>query len=426
MNTRKQVLIMATLLMFMLIAVGIYGAWLPNRQTSAEADFQQAQAERGAIIFAQNCRLCHGDVGQGGAAGGRLPAAPALNRPTLQGFSDSKQTTTSDMVASATTVDVTDGSKFKAGALILIDNERMDVTAVSDNTLTVKRAVDRTTAESHLSGAAIQLFASATLTQNETLITNTITCGRVGTAMPTWSDQYGGPLNFEQIDQLMTLITQNRWDLVKAQDDHVDQLSPLTAAITPDDTTIHVKDSSHFTAKGYIRIGDERMTVTNIDKDGTTVEVERASLNTAAAEHAAGDMVYNFPAPPESPTIVQSACGQTAQAPAPAGTPSTVEPFTGQTVNVTAQNVQFDTKDITVNSGGKVRIRLDNKDDGVKHNIAVYKSQSDLTPVADGSVGVQFAGPGLDDVVFDVPAPGTYFFRCDVHPTIMFGTFTVK
>jgi hypothetical protein len=32
----------------------------------------------------------------------------------------------------------------------------------------------------------------------------------------------------------------------------------------------------------------------------------------------------------------------------------------------------------------------------------------------------------VDDTVFTTPAAGNYFFRCDVHPTSMTGTFTVN
>ena len=104
MNTRKQVLIMSALLMLMLITVGVYGAWYPSRETDAEAHFEEATAERGAILFARNCRLCHGDIGEGGSLGARLAAAPALDRPDLQGFSDSKATVTAAVNASATTI----------------------------------------------------------------------------------------------------------------------------------------------------------------------------------------------------------------------------------------------------------------------------------------------------------------------------------
>jgi len=91
MNTRKQVLIMSALLALMLVLTGVYAAWYPSRAIDAADYFDERTSERGAIIFARNCRLCHGDVGEGGSLGGRLPAAPALHRSDLQGFVDSKE-----------------------------------------------------------------------------------------------------------------------------------------------------------------------------------------------------------------------------------------------------------------------------------------------------------------------------------------------
>src|SRR5688572_23115898 len=104
MNTRKQVLIMSALLMLMLITVGIYGAWYPHRETDAAAHFEEATAERGSILFARNCRLCHGDVGEGGSLSARLAAAPALDRPDLQGFADSKGLLQANVNASDTSL----------------------------------------------------------------------------------------------------------------------------------------------------------------------------------------------------------------------------------------------------------------------------------------------------------------------------------
>ena len=71
-------------------------------------------------------------------------------------------------------------------------------------------------------------------------------------------------------------------------------------------------------------------------------------------------------------------------------------------------------------------MRLDNRDEGVQHNIAFYQSSTNIQPVSPGSIGTTFPGPGIDDTVFNVPAAGSYFFRCDVHPTQMTGTFVVR
>jgi len=62
-----------------------------------------------------------------------------------------------DINNAVTTVTVTDGTSIPAGVgfLIQIDNEQMNVTAKSTNTLTVMRAANGTTAGSHSNGAAV-------------------------------------------------------------------------------------------------------------------------------------------------------------------------------------------------------------------------------------------------------------------------------
>src|SRR5688572_13566849 len=112
MNTRKQVLLMSALLLVALIIVGIYGAWYPYREVDAGEHFEELTNERGATLFAQNCRLCHGNLAEGGALGARLPAAPALNRPDLQGFVDSGGTLAANVNPSTTTIRVSDVSKL--------------------------------------------------------------------------------------------------------------------------------------------------------------------------------------------------------------------------------------------------------------------------------------------------------------------------
>jgi plastocyanin/uncharacterized Zn finger protein len=516
MNTRKQVLIMSALLMMMLLIVAVYAAWYPSRATDAESKFEDSTAERGAILFARNCRLCHGDVAQGGSLGARLPAAPALNRPDLQGFVDSTATLVAEINPTVTTLQLTDTSKLKPDGVLLLDEERMHITAIDGNNVTVERAYAHTAAAGHFKDAQVWAFDNASYKTKVSLITNTITCGRVGSAMPAWSDQQGGPLSDEQIRQLMTLITTARWDLVQTEDNSEDKINAhltqplaadaassfvdshtaLTSSVDNSQNTIevengsllkvgqtilvndermaitkidgnkisvtraankttaaahgsgtavklfkgaemHVNDVTVFSAGDAIRMGDERlrvMVVPTLQKDAKgqlpkdksgVLEVDRGILGTFPIDHSVDDVIYKFPETSE-PSTNQASCGQIAKAAAPSGTPGLIEPFTGQTVEVTAQNIAFNTSKITVNAGGQIRIRLTNNDAGTPHNFAVYKSATDTTPVSDGSVGIEFPGPDTDDTVFAAPAKGTYYFRCDVHPTIMFGTFVVQ
>lgn len=54
---------------------------------------------------------------------------------------------------------------------------------------------------------------------------NTITCGRVGTFMPAWAKEQGGPLNGDQIRNLVILITkgdEHGWELAKEHAEEVD------------------------------------------------------------------------------------------------------------------------------------------------------------------------------------------------------------
>ena len=428
---------MSALLLMALIVVGVYGAWLPSREEDAAKHFEQLTAERASILFARNCRLCHGDVGQGGALGARLPAAPALDRSDLQGFLDSEETLAADVNASAQTIQVSNGGRFQAGQTIRIENERLLVkraAAEDPDLLVVERGTGHTEASSHLKLAPIQLLDVQALKDKVTLITNTITCGRVGFAMPPWGQSQGGPISDEQIRQLMVLITTGRWDLVQHEVDVEDRISAdLAAPVSADARALRVNDVSIFTAGEAIRIGAERLLVTSVegvspdaeDKSGT-IAVERGALSTAALAHAESAELHRFPLAPDEPTINQESCGQRASA-APVSADCAVETSdAGQIVTLTAENVAFDCSQITLAADGEATLRLDNRDNGTPHNIAVYARATDLTPVSAGSVGIILPGPAIEDTVFAIPEPGNYFFRCDVHPVQMTGAFSVR
>ena len=99
---------------------------------------------------------------------------------------------------------------------------------------------------------------------------------------------------------------------------------------------------------------------------------------------------------------------------------------TGGPVNVTvvAKNIQYDIHTITASAGVQVTVTLDNQDSGVLHNIAFYTDRSASTAIQKGNI---ITGPATEDVVFTAPStPGTYFFRCDVHPDTMTGQFIVQ
>ncbi len=78
MNTQKQVFLIVALFFLFIASCAAYSAIdLPVRAGRQEVFFQSESVERGALLFANNCRTCHGIQGQGGVG---LP----LNKPEFQ------------------------------------------------------------------------------------------------------------------------------------------------------------------------------------------------------------------------------------------------------------------------------------------------------------------------------------------------------
>lgn len=94
------------------------------------------------------------------------------------------------------------------------------------------------------------------------------------------------------------------------------------------------------------------------------------------------------------------------------------------TVNMVAENIRFNPTSFTSSPGVEVTVVLDNRDAGVLHNIAVYTNPSATTIIYQGEL---HTGPMITNEVFTAPAtPGTYFFKCDVHPDTMTGAYIVQ
>jgi plastocyanin len=93
-------------------------------------------------------------------------------------------------------------------------------------------------------------------------------------------------------------------------------------------------------------------------------------------------------------------------------------------VDLTAENIAFDKSTITVPAGAQVTVNFNNRDSGVPHNFAVYETQAAENVIFQGKI---ITGPDRITYNFVAPdKPGTYFFRCDVHPTVMKGQFIVE
>jgi len=146
MNTSKQVNIMIGVVLLSILLFGGYMLNESSRQATAKEEITERVAERGARLFVNNCRSCHGMEGEG-------HIGPALN----------------------------------TGAFLILgeDNEH---------------------------GLPPTPDGEATGIRN--FLYQTIACGRTGTFMPLWAQRAGGPMSDTQINQIITMITEGKWDVL--------------------------------------------------------------------------------------------------------------------------------------------------------------------------------------------------------------------
>jgi mono/diheme cytochrome c family protein len=374
MNTSKQINIIILLVFISVFATGAYTLWDPDRADSAKEKQEEAAIERGAWLFSQNCRTCHGDSGEGGAASNRLRAAPALNRPDLQGREE--------------------------------EGGEVDETARN-------QAYD--------------------------LIVNTIVCGRVGKAMPTWGLEQGGTLNDEQIRQLALLITTGGegWEQaehfalegVPAFDKHGDAFNGLQIAqpLSADSDTIVLNKFVDSLAENSrlqlgLEPGSEIVLILDVDAENRAVTVERGIGTTDAEEHDAGTPILETVEPPAEPVAtVAAACGQVAQA---GSTPEPLPP--SASLEIVAQGIAWNRNVLNAIADVPLTILVNNEEpDQTAHNIHFTLGAEpggeelpadECAGMADGC----FSEITSEDVTFNFgPLPaGDYYYYCDVHPSM--------
>lgn len=85
-------------------------------------------------------------------------------------YEDSGTTTAEELDASETGVDVVSGPALEVGQTILVEAEQMYVTAISTNTLTVKRGVNGTTAATHTTGKTVYIYRYPDQVREATLL----------------------------------------------------------------------------------------------------------------------------------------------------------------------------------------------------------------------------------------------------------------
>lgn len=192
-------------------------------------------------------------------------------------------------------------------------------------------------------------------------------CGNPKSLMPVWADSNGGPLNYIQIEDIIAFI---RSDSSK---EFVKRSHELNEPIIGADGKVE-------TFKGW------------------------------------RDVTYK-PAPDATPV---PACylgdgGQATQAPGASLPPDAT------VIEISAQNIAFDIKEMEAPAGQPFAIHFVNKDVAIDHDVDIR--MPDAMVVFDG------ARIKEGEITYTVPAleAGTYTFICSVHPIpAMTGTLTVK
>jgi mono/diheme cytochrome c family protein len=287
----------------------------------------------------------------------------------------------------------------------------------------------------------------------------TIACGRVGTLMPAWSQDQGGPLNDFQIDQLLALITGTMPPLggtVSAEDipadpnvvseegwhnaletaNHDSEFVPakhLAEAVDAEETTLVLNNATGISEEAILRVDDEPedevyelVLVTGVDEESNEIEVERGVEGSDPAEHPEDAEIFNGPALPGT-TVTSETCGQLAAE--PVATPGPPVPVTGTVAMDMGDNFfELDggrNPTLEVKANEAITIQLTNIG-SAPHNQRTSgldgEFDSDDDAVSDPDA---ITGGGTGTITFSYATPGTYAYQCDFHAQQMTGEIVV-
>ncbi len=100
---------------------------------------------------------------------------------------------------------------------------------------------------------------------------------------------------------------------------------------------------------------------------------------------------------------------------------ATCEP-SGTSLSIVASNTRFDKDCLAAPANQALTLSYENKDTA-RHNVAILKSHTSTDVITRADI---FEGPRTITVNIPAQPAGTYAFHCEVHPSVMMGTYVVK
>jgi mono/diheme cytochrome c family protein/plastocyanin len=203
-------------------------------------------------------------------------------------------------------------------------------------------------------------------------------CGNPKSLMPVWSDKGNppGPLNYIQIDDLIAFLTATNDKTYEIRDQSLNE--PIIDPATGKPKTFKGwKDPNYKPAPSATPFPD-------------------CYLDAIAGAGASG---------------------------APAASIDANAPVVNITAPAGAASSGFDPTTLEAKANTAFTLTFDNQDTGVPHNVVVQNP--DGTPVSMGDI-TPFAGPAKKSFAVPGLKAGSYKYLCQVHPTTMTGTLTVK
>ena len=435
-NTSRQIQIMVGVVFIAVVVMMGYALWETTRADNASDNFQAKLGERGAELFAVNCRRCHGLEGMGTLENPEaFPGAP-LNtealRPTDENELEALQARLFSTIECGRVGTLMPAWSIEQNGNLTDQQIQELVVFITENPedawehaieyglehdpIGVNPSVDDT--------SFVSLAEPLSAEPDETAGDFSITRG--------W-ELDGNENDLALIQPDMRIRLDDEFIFLVDEEGLEELINP-----PPPEESEEEGDSEE---EGE---GEPSPTPTPAGTPGTEEDSEESSepLNpedlilvrgyqgTEIAEHEAGSTVFSTPpeagdeitgAPPAVPP-----CGQVFRGAANGGGGDIVVIDENGEVTIIALDNSFDPNALQASSGQPVTVTMDNQGQAT-HNLVFYAGDSADADIITGDPTEQVAAGEQLTLEFTAPAEaGDYFFQCVIHAGQMTGTLTVE